>query len=48
MTHPTVDSQITFFYTHDLTQTARFYEEIIGMHLKLDQGDVPDISAHSE
>ncbi|NIV29553.1 MAG: VOC family protein [Anaerolineae bacterium] len=38
MTHPAIDSQITFLYTHDLSQTARFYEEIIGVPLKLDQG----------
>lgn len=38
MTHPPIDSQITFLYTHDLAQTAHFYEEIIGLRLKLDQG----------
>ncbi len=38
MTHPPIDSQITFLYTHDLGQTARFYEDIIGLDLKLDQG----------
>ena len=38
MNHPPIDSQITFLYTHDLGQTARFYEETIGLHLKLDQG----------
>ena len=38
MTHPPIDSQITFLYTHDLAYTARFYEEIIGLQLKLDQG----------
>ena len=38
MTRPPIDSSITFLYTHDLGQTARFYEEIIGLHLKLDQG----------
>ena len=38
MTHPPIDSQITFLYTHDLAHTARFYEEIIGLQLKLDQG----------
>ena len=38
MTHPAVDSQITFLYTDDLGQTARFYEETIGVRLKLDQG----------
>ena len=38
MAYPPIDSQITFLYTHDLAQTARFYEEIIGLPLKLDQG----------
>ena len=38
MTHPPVDSQITFLYTDDLEQTAQFYEEVMGLHLKLDQG----------
>lgn len=38
MTHPPIDSQITFLYTHDLGQTARFYEDIISLDLKLDQG----------
>ena len=37
MMHPPIDSQITFLYTQDLVQTARFYEEIIGLDLKLDQ-----------
>ena len=38
MMQPPIDSQITFLYTRDLAQTARFYEEIIGLRLKLDQG----------
>jgi catechol 2,3-dioxygenase-like lactoylglutathione lyase family enzyme len=38
MAHPPIDSQITFLYTPDLAQTARFYEDIIGLRLKLDQG----------
>ncbi len=38
MQHPPIDSQITFLYTHDLAQTARFYEEVLGLQLKLDQG----------
>jgi catechol 2,3-dioxygenase-like lactoylglutathione lyase family enzyme len=38
MTHPPIDSQITFLYTHNLAQTAHFYEEIMGLQLKLDQG----------
>lgn len=38
MPHPSIDSQITFLYTPDLAQTARFYEDIIGLELGLDQG----------
>ena len=49
MTHPPIDSQITFLYTRDLVQTARFYEEIIGLHLKLDQGTcrIYQVTQHS-
>ena len=32
------DAQITFCYTQDLAATARFYEEIMGLLLALDQG----------
>ena len=32
------DAQITFCYTPDLPTTARFYEEIMGFPLALDQG----------
>ena len=32
------DAQITFLYTQDLEGTARFYEESLGLPLKLDQG----------
>ena len=38
MTRPTIDQQITFFYTRDLAATARFYEEVMGLTLVLDQG----------
>jgi len=38
MTHPPISSQITFLYTRNLTETARFYEGILGLPLKLDQG----------
>jgi catechol 2,3-dioxygenase-like lactoylglutathione lyase family enzyme len=38
MKHPPIDSQITFLYTNDLAQTAKFYEDVIGLSLKLDQG----------
>ncbi len=32
------EQQVTFLYTADLAATARFYEEIIGLSLALDQG----------
>ncbi len=38
MAHPPIEAQITFLYTHDLAATARFYEDIMGLPLKLDQG----------
>ena len=38
MTHPPIDQQITFLSTPNLAETARFYEQIIGLPLKLDQG----------
>lgn len=38
MGHPPIDSQITFLYANDLAQTARFYEDVMGLRLKLDQG----------
>jgi catechol 2,3-dioxygenase-like lactoylglutathione lyase family enzyme len=38
MTHPPIDEQITFLYTRDLETTARFYEEVMGLPLTLDQG----------
>jgi catechol 2,3-dioxygenase-like lactoylglutathione lyase family enzyme len=38
MTHPPIDQQITFLSTHDLAETANFYEQIMGLPLKLDQG----------
>lgn len=38
MTHPPIDQQITFLSTPDLAKTASFYEQIMGLPLKLDQG----------
>jgi catechol 2,3-dioxygenase-like lactoylglutathione lyase family enzyme len=38
MTHPPFSSQITFVYTHDLAATAHFYEQVLSLPLKLDQG----------
>jgi catechol 2,3-dioxygenase-like lactoylglutathione lyase family enzyme len=37
MSHPPIDSQITFLYANDLAQTAQFYEETIGLTLKRNQ-----------
>jgi len=39
MTHPPIDQQITFLYTRDLATTARFYEQVLGLPLAVDQGD---------
>jgi catechol 2,3-dioxygenase-like lactoylglutathione lyase family enzyme len=39
VTRPPIDQQITFLYTRDLAATARFYEEVLGLPLALDQGD---------
>jgi catechol 2,3-dioxygenase-like lactoylglutathione lyase family enzyme len=33
-----VEAQITFLNTRDLKGTGRFYEEVLGLPLKLDQG----------
>ena len=38
MERPSIESQITFLYTRDLATTGRFYEEVLGLPLKLDQG----------
>jgi catechol 2,3-dioxygenase-like lactoylglutathione lyase family enzyme len=38
MSHPPIKQQVTFFYTADLPATARFYEDILGLALVLDQG----------
>jgi catechol 2,3-dioxygenase-like lactoylglutathione lyase family enzyme len=35
---PSIDQQITFLMTDDLEATARFYEEVLVLPLKLDQG----------
>lgn len=34
----TIDAQITFVYSRDLARSARFYEEILGFELAVDQG----------
>ncbi|MGD9091461.1 MAG: VOC family protein [Anaerolineales bacterium] len=38
MNHPAIEQQITFLYTQDLQATARFYEDVIGLKMVLDQG----------
>lgn len=39
MTDILFDQQITFLYTRDLAATARFYEDVLGLPLAVDQGD---------
>ncbi|NLX37598.1 MAG: VOC family protein, partial [Chloroflexi bacterium] len=31
MGHPSIQQQITFFYTSDLARTAAFYEDVLGL-----------------
>lgn len=38
MSHLPIERSITFLHTRDLTETSRFYEEVLGLTLKLDQG----------
>jgi catechol 2,3-dioxygenase-like lactoylglutathione lyase family enzyme len=38
LSHPSIDQQITFLYTHDLETSAHFYEHVLGLPLWLDQG----------
>ncbi|MEM7031743.1 MAG: VOC family protein [Chloroflexota bacterium] len=38
MDRPSLDQQVTFFYTQDLAATTHFYETIMGLSLVLDQG----------
>ncbi len=35
---PAIESQITFLYARDLAASARFYEDLLGFELALDQG----------
>jgi catechol 2,3-dioxygenase-like lactoylglutathione lyase family enzyme len=37
MNHPEINQQITFLYTQDLYKTSQFYEQLLGLNLKLDQ-----------
>ncbi len=36
--HPAIEQQITFLYTDNLTNSAHFYENKLGLTLWLDQG----------
>ena len=38
MTRPAIEQQITFLHTRDLAETTHFYEKVMGLSLKLDQG----------
>ena len=38
MTAPPIDQQVTFIYSQDLERSARFYAEVLGLELVLDQG----------
>jgi catechol 2,3-dioxygenase-like lactoylglutathione lyase family enzyme len=44
---PAFDSQITFLYTQDLEASAKFYGEVLGFPLWLDQGTCRIYSAAS-
>ncbi|MEH2348101.1 MAG: hypothetical protein V7K55_08875 [Nostoc sp.] len=37
-THPQIEQQITFFYTHNLHISTEFSEQMLGLKLWLDQG----------
>ncbi|MEH2027487.1 hypothetical protein [Nostoc sp.] len=37
-THPQIDQQVTFLYTHNLNGSTEFYEQKLGLELWLDQG----------
>jgi catechol 2,3-dioxygenase-like lactoylglutathione lyase family enzyme len=39
MLQPPADQLITFLYTKDLEATARFYQDVLGLRLALDQGN---------
>lgn len=36
--HPPLDGHVTFLYTDDLARAARFYGDILGLEMVLDQG----------
>lgn len=38
LTTPAIDQQVTFLYTNNLSATAHFYEQVLGLALVLDQG----------
>ena len=39
MMRPPIEHYTTFLYTRDLAATGRFYEDLMGLPLALDQGD---------
>ena len=38
MPPPPIDQQVTFIYVRDLEKSARFYADVLGLELVLDQG----------
>ncbi len=38
MSHPPISEQVTFLYTTDLAATSRFWGEVVGLEMVLDQG----------
>ena len=39
MPRPNISHQITFLHTRDITATAHFYAQVMGLELVIDQGD---------
>jgi catechol 2,3-dioxygenase-like lactoylglutathione lyase family enzyme len=48
MVRPSINQQITFLHTRDLSATARFYEDVLGLDLIVDQGDCRIYRASSD
>jgi catechol 2,3-dioxygenase-like lactoylglutathione lyase family enzyme len=46
LARPSLEQQVTFLYTADLSQTAAFYETIMGLPLVLDQGSCRIYQVH--
>jgi len=38
VSHPPISEQVTFLYTTDLAATSRFWGEVVGLEMVLDQG----------